>query len=475
MILIFFVSVMNALSAQSAHLYLQTEPFSLDPRIGVDRRSQTVLRTLFEGLTRINKQGNVELALARSVDISEDQLTLRFTLHDARWSNKKKITASDFVRSWKSCIDPAFGSTAAHHFFDIKNAKKAYEQKCSLDDVAVSAIDDTHLKVTLERPIPYFLELLSLPVFSPLSPSVDTKNFISNGAYLLEDHSSHSHILLKKNPEYRCKDEIHLDHIKFSIIEESCTAFSLFQKKELDWYGDPCGIIPIEYITILRNKLSCEHVGALYWLRCSSKRLSLKTRQKIASAINRDQVCRLLNGGEKPAYSILPEKLSQYSASFLPINAKLPEKITLTHWAEPASTAIAELLQQQLQDKLHITIELNALDWTSYLNALNNNDFEIITAACYQIVNHPFPSLEYLSTTDWVNKDFSAIMANSQTPQNPELLKEAEMITLQELPIIPLHYLAFKYMKAKGLQGEVLSPVGVMELKWLEWEKKSCL
>ena len=68
-----------------------------------------------EGLTRVDSKGNAALALAKSIDVSKDGLTYTVTLKDnLKWSNGDKLTAKDFVYSWKRAVDPKTGSEYAY-------------------------------------------------------------------------------------------------------------------------------------------------------------------------------------------------------------------------------------------------------------------------------------------------------------------------------------------------------------------------
>src|SRR5690349_17105984 len=66
--------------AQTLRINIQGEPQVLDPRKVRSLCDQTLIRMLFEGLTRINKEEKAELALAQSIAISPDLKTYTFYL-----------------------------------------------------------------------------------------------------------------------------------------------------------------------------------------------------------------------------------------------------------------------------------------------------------------------------------------------------------------------------------------------------------
>ena len=63
------------------------DPQTLDPRKARDLTSITLMHMFFEGLTRVSKTGEIELALADSVEVSDDGLQYLFNLRKSFWSN----------------------------------------------------------------------------------------------------------------------------------------------------------------------------------------------------------------------------------------------------------------------------------------------------------------------------------------------------------------------------------------------------
>ena len=80
------------------------DPKTVDPRKARDLTSVTLMHMLFEGLTRTSQTGEAELALADSVEISDDGLKYVFHLRDSLWSNGDPVTSDDFAASWKTIL-----------------------------------------------------------------------------------------------------------------------------------------------------------------------------------------------------------------------------------------------------------------------------------------------------------------------------------------------------------------------------------
>jgi len=89
-------------------------PKSFDPARAAAAPETDIVRAIFEGLTEIDAKTLKETpAAAEKWTSSDDLRTWTFTLRkDARWSNGKRVTADDFVISWKRLVD--LGDKAAH-------------------------------------------------------------------------------------------------------------------------------------------------------------------------------------------------------------------------------------------------------------------------------------------------------------------------------------------------------------------------
>src|SRR5688500_6914683 len=102
-----------------------TEPASLDPHLITGVPEHHLAMSLFEGLTRFDpKTLRPAPGVAASWDISLDGTTYTFKLRpDARWSDGRPITASDFTYSWKRNLELSLGSEYAYMLFPVKLAE----------------------------------------------------------------------------------------------------------------------------------------------------------------------------------------------------------------------------------------------------------------------------------------------------------------------------------------------------------------
>ncbi len=136
-------------------MYLTTEVFNFDPQIAInDDAMLQIFSLLYEGLTKLDSDGDWEKAIMDDYEVNEDDrdgYSILIDLKDTKWTDGRTVQANDFVFAWKRLVNPNSRSEAASLLFDIKNARKINQGIVSIDDMGVSAVDTYTLKVTFEN------------------------------------------------------------------------------------------------------------------------------------------------------------------------------------------------------------------------------------------------------------------------------------------------------------------------------------
>ena len=173
-----------------------SEPKTIDPALNIAIADSTYIIHAFEGLLSKDNEGKLIGAAAERWDISEDGLVYTFHLRtNAKWSDGVDVTAEDFVYSWRRVVDKNTASKGSLQLEPIKNAKDILLGKLNSDSLGVKAIDNHTFEVTLEKPLPYFLELTALSTFYPVrkdiiekygdSWTMNPESYIGNGPYMM--------------------------------------------------------------------------------------------------------------------------------------------------------------------------------------------------------------------------------------------------------------------------------------------------
>ncbi len=215
-------------------------PSSLDPQYaGAD--AATVINNCFEGLVRLDANGNVINGVAESYTVSEDALTYTFTLRDdAEWyvaesfesilgeeafkDFDNRVTAHDFVFGFTRAVLPGSTSQNAGQMYVVKNARAVHNGTASLDMLGVKAVDERTLVITLEKAYPEFLEILTMPVFMPCNEQffnacagrygLNVKNVMCNGPFHLTLWDPESHITLVQSKNYSGENSVSPEMVK---------------------------------------------------------------------------------------------------------------------------------------------------------------------------------------------------------------------------------------------------------------------
>lgn len=143
-------------------------------KLYTDADAVKLLGLLYEGLTKINDSGKVEMCLAKGYTISENTeeniYKMQITLKSTKWSDGVKVQADDFVYTVKRVLDYGTSCEGASLLFDIKNARAVKNGDISVDQLGITAPDTDTIEIQFEGKIDYnqFLENLASPLLVPL-------------------------------------------------------------------------------------------------------------------------------------------------------------------------------------------------------------------------------------------------------------------------------------------------------------------
>ncbi|WP_010580667.1 peptide ABC transporter substrate-binding protein [Liquorilactobacillus vini] len=200
---------------------------------------------VFESFYRLGKKGKPTAGLAKSAQVSADGKTWTFKLRKANWSNGDRITAQDFVYSWRRTLKPQTKSPYAYLFSGIKNADAIIAGKKSADQIGISAPNQQTVVVKLDKPIAYFKVLMAYPLFGPQDQKVVKKYgkkygtrsqyMVYSGPFVIKDwNGTGNKWEFVKNPHYWDHKVVRLQQINYTVVENPTTGHELYQQNKLD-------------------------------------------------------------------------------------------------------------------------------------------------------------------------------------------------------------------------------------------------
>lgn len=486
---------------------------TFDPALGEDSSSFAIIRATFDGLTRTGADGQPHLSMAEKIDVSADLKTYTFTIRDAKWSNGETVTAHDFEFAWKRELDPKTAANYAYQMYYIKNAEKANKGEVSLDEVGIKALDAKTLQVTLENPTPYFLELTAFPTYYPVNKKIvsanpgwanDAKTHVGNGPFTIKSMEDQSHLVLAKNQQYWDKQSVKLDGINFLYIEDEYDMVSAFNSGELDWAGAPLGYLPEDLYGAYKKEglLHTKSIAGVYWLKLNTEKPpfnNVKIRKAFAYAVNRAEVIGQVKPSNLPATGVIPFSMPLQPEGYFKDNdiakakqllqeglkelglKQLPP-ISYSFNTSETHKRIAETIQHQWKNALGVDVKLDNKEWKLHLEDMHQGNYQIGRMGWLADFNDPINYLELFkdknggnNDTNWENPKYKELLDKSQLERDPakrnELLKQAEQIIMDEMPVIPIYYYTNSWVQNEKVKGVVIDGLGHIDYKWASKDK----
>ncbi|HKI74393.1 MAG TPA: peptide ABC transporter substrate-binding protein [Pseudomonadales bacterium] len=494
-------------AAKKITLSLPTEPPNLDSSHTEDTTSGFVLSFTNEGLIRIGPHGEIIPAVADHWEMGDKEVTFHLR-PDARWDDGKPIRAQDFVYSWRRLVNPKTGARGSTFFaYVIKNADDILAGRKPPESLGVEAIDDHTLRVTLSRPVPYILTVLTGTAYFPLRQDfveaqhgrygADAKNLMSDGAFKLVSWIHNGSIVLKKNPQYWDKKDIKLNEVDIGYItSDTRSLFNLYKSNELATLTLDENILADaqkQGARIHRAPTNC-----LAWLDFNMRpgriTSNLKVRQAIRYAFDRDSYVNDVVSlpGTRKIESVFTRHINGISGTFqddfpatpIPYDpakgrqlmaealkelglSKLPPIVLL---ANETREQEAEFVQSQLMGALGIDVRVDKQSFKQAIAKMNGGDFDIARQGfCGGALTDPvffagiFDSTSPFDNGGYSSPEYDRLMAvtNSTGDEATRMHAFAKMQTLlfKDIPIIPIYENSVVYVQDKRVRGLVRFPI----------------
>ena len=226
----FFHNTTVSGSDESISVCLASEPDTIDPALNSAVDGATLLVHLFAGLAKWeqNEDGTLSIVADCATELPEPvanddgSVTYTYTLKDdLKWSDGQPLTAKDFEFAWKRAASAELGADYGYMFEVVKGYNEG--------ELAVTAIDDKTLEVSLYTPVAYWNELLAFPTYMPVREDVvaneawatDPSTYVCNGAYTLTGWEHNSVMTLTKNENYWNAENVTMKEIKNYLSDDA--------------------------------------------------------------------------------------------------------------------------------------------------------------------------------------------------------------------------------------------------------------
>jgi len=497
---------------------------SLDPSFA---RNQTIIwpvSQLFNGLVQLDDSLKLRPSIAKYWEVSQDGKEYIFFLrsdvlfHRSQFlPDDRKVIASDFVYSFNRILDPAVASPGSWIF-----------EYLAADNPLV-AVNDTVLKIVLEKAFPPFLSILAMPYCSVVpreaveNPAADFSHHpVGTGPFMFRHWSQDEKLVLLKNPDYFEKDEAgnrypYMDAVSITFVKDKQSEFLEFLKGNLDFLSGVHPAYKDELLTrsgtlnpqyhgkiklITLPYLNTEYLGILMQGEEATEPLLDKNiRKAINYGFDREKMMKYMrnNLGYPATAGIIPpglaghlvasdgytydpdkarellEKYSSGSDELLP-----PIKLTTTS----DYLDLCEFIQFEL-GKIGISIEIEVATGGAFRNMVANGNLAFFRGswiadyadaenylAMFYSENHTPAGPNY---TRFTSAEFDSLYELAIQEENDSLryryYRMMDRIIVEEAPVVPLYYDMVVRFARENIRGFNPNPMNNLVLKTVRKDK----
>ena len=445
------------------------ELFDMDSTIATEADCLEVISAIIEPLFVTAADGTPVNALCASYETNEESTEYVFHIReDANWMNGVPVTADDFVFAWRRLVDPV---TASEYSFmmevaAVKNATPIISGELPIEELGVSAVDSKTLKVELDHPVSYFLNLMTFPSFCPINEAFATElgseyalgadKLLCCGPFYMSawDVGGNTY-QLKKNPSYYDADKVNLDEINFQIIKDPQQTMLAYENGTLD-YVRLSGDQIVKYQTM--DGFTRIEEGYLWYLSpnlnpkseeysCGLENENL--RMAIALSYDKDVICyEILQDGSTPADFAIPNRLA----------------------IGPDGKDFRSEIENNLPG---VHINLKSQPKKSRTELMQNREYQLGLTRWGPDYADPMTYLDMWTTGstynygEWSNEEYDKLIADAngdlanRYEERWEALKQAEALVMEHAVILPVYQKGTAAMVRPGITGLAFFPVGV--------------
>ena len=456
------------------------EPPHLDPTAGAAAAiDEIVYANVMEGLTRIDQNGVVLPALARSWDISDDGLTYGFDLAEGvTFHDGSSFEAGDVVFSLERAMAE-----------DSTNAQKGLFEPIE----SVVAEGDGRVVVTLKRPTGSFLFNMGwgdAVIVDPASAETNKSDPVGTGPFRLARWRKGDSITLERSEDY-WGEPVALASATFKIIPDPAAAVAAMMAGDVHAFANfPSPESMPQFEADPRFEVVIGSTEGETILAINNGRAPLddvRVRRALAHAIDRQAI---IDGSEfgygtpigshfaphHPAYVDLTGRyahdpdlaralLAEAGQSDLELTLKLPPP--------PYARRGGEIIQAQLAE-VGVTVELIPVEWAQWLEQVfRGKDYDLT------IVSHTEPmDIGIYAREDYYfdyhSEAFGGLMAELAAATDPaeqnRIFGEAQVRLAEDCVNVFLFQLAKRGVWDARLEGLWHnSPVQANDLTAVRW------
>lgn len=299
---------------------------SLDPHVGYDEYSTSVIRMLFDTLVDY-APGTTELvpSLAERWDVSADGKVYTFHLRPGvRFHHGRVLTAEDVRQSFERMLDPRRIPCPGTSFYHLLEGFEDFQEHRTPHVRGIVVLDPLTVQFRLTQPDQTFLNAMAMPFAAPIpvevAESLGRDRFgqqpVGTGPFVLARWETGSRLILRRHPHYWRPELPYVDQLVLEISLARHLQFMRFQRGDLD-HIHSTSMSTADYLWIHEQPAWRPYVIdapdiSMYGLAMNTEMPpwnNVHLRRAVAFAIDRESVARSRNYRIRPLGGIYPPGL----------------------------------------------------------------------------------------------------------------------------------------------------------------------
>ena len=468
----------SASAAAELVVGMQQEPTSLDPTADATASIDSMMtQNVFESLTTVAENGEVQPNLATKWDVSEDGLTYTFHLAEGvMFHDGSALDADDVVFSF----DRAMAEES------VNPSKDIFEPITS-----VEAIDPQTVEITLSGKDAFFLFNMGQgdsAIVASETAEGNNANPVGSGPFKFDSWTRGDRLTLVKNPDHRDAADVALDKVVFRFISDPAAATAAMMAEELDAFpGFPAPELLPQFEADPRFRVNVGSTEGEVILAMNNAKPpfdNVEVRRAVATAIDRDEIIEgAMYGQAVPIGGFYPP----HGAAYVDLTGAYPhdtekakamfeeagvagQTMTLRVPPFPYATRSAEIIQNELAEA-GIDAKVENVEWGFWIDEVykkKNFDMTIIAHTSPNDMGNFARGPDYFYGYD--NAEMTALWEQITTEVDPtkrdELLKQGQQMLSDQSVHAFLFQLPLLGVFREGVEGYwASSPVLYMPLK----------
>lgn len=396
-------------------------------------------------------------------------------------------------------VDPATASGGADLLRTIENAPAILQGDLPADRLGVRAVDDYTLEIRLSQPVPYFPDILTNTVASPVhelsaagrGEFSNPGSTISNGPYVLAGITPGASLTLARNPMYWDSAAVGFDEIRYEFIPDENAEYMRFRAGELDVTYS----VPEQRFQELQSQpdsgLQYRATLATIYFTLNTDRGPLSgkrgLREALSLAIDREAItASVTRAGQVPAYSLVPADVWNYSPAAYaweqdPMSGRLsrarqlyaaagytpsrPLRLRLLYNDNELVQRVCIAVAAMWKEALGVETELLQLEFRAYLAArADPAQWDVVRVGWTADYNDASTFLDTMTKDSpqnfgrWSSAEYTRLLAAASAESDParrrDSLQQAESLMLGDYPLLPVYF----YVTRRMVQPRIAPP-----------------